>query len=326
MRAAARPGGEIAAAFAMLTAIPVRNTSRDATGAAAYGVVGAVVGGLGGLVMVALGEAVPTMAAVLAVGAMALASGAIHLDGLADTTDALLARDVAQAEIARKDPAIGSGGVIALIIVLAAQVTALASLAVLSGGSGPVVAGLACVAAGAVSRALPVIVVLLRGDAVSRVGLGAWFAERVSVVDGVSAAISAVVMSVIAGLLVGAIAFSAAANGPSRTGSGPTGSSPMTALSHSVRPSIRTGSSGSVWASAATRSVPTSMVGQSAGRSRRWRSIRSSISGSPGQAVARNHARPPAASRRVAARPNRLLPLRVPPRARIRGLATSPPS
>ena len=139
-----------------------------------------MVGALGGLVMIVLGEAVPTLAAVLAVTVMAVVSGAIHLDGLADTTDALLARDAAQAEIARKDPAIGSGGVVTLILVLAAEVTALASLAVLPGGSGPQVAALACIAAGAASRALPVVVALLRGDAVSRVGLGAWFAERVS--------------------------------------------------------------------------------------------------------------------------------------------------
>jgi len=209
MRAAAKPGGEIAAAFAMLTRIPVRSSSRDATGAAAYGLVGAVVGALGGLVMVALGGPVPTLAAFLAVGAMAVASGAVHLDGLADTTDALLARDAAQAEIARKDPAIGSGGVVTLIVVLGVQVAALAGLAVLPGGSGPVVAGLACVAAGAVSRALPVVVVLLRGDAIGRVGLGAWFAERVGVVDGVIAATSAVVVAAATAALVGAIAFGA---------------------------------------------------------------------------------------------------------------------
>ena len=187
MRAAERPGGEIAAAFAMLTPIPVRSSSRDATGAAAYGLVGALVGALGGLVMLAVGDAVPTLAAVLAVTVIALVSGAIHLDGLADTTDALLARDAAQAEIARKDPAIGSGGVVTLVLVLATEVTALASMAVLPGGSGPQVAALACIAAGAASRALPVVVALLRGDAVSRVGLGAWFAERVSPVDGVVA-------------------------------------------------------------------------------------------------------------------------------------------
>jgi adenosylcobinamide-GDP ribazoletransferase len=210
VRAAAGPGGEIAAAFGMLTRIPVRSSSGDATGAAAYGLVGAVVGAVGGVVMVVLGDATPTLAAVLAVGAMAVASGAVHLDGLADTTDALLARDAAQAEIARKDPAIGSGGVVALIVVLAIQVAALASLAVLPGGTGPVVAGLACVAAGAVSRALPVVVVLLRGDAIGRVGLGAWFAERVRALDGISATVSAALVAVVAGLLAGAIAFGAA--------------------------------------------------------------------------------------------------------------------
>ena len=209
MRAGERPGGEIAAAFAMLTTIPVRGSSGDATGAAAYGLVGALVGALGGLVMIAVGDAVPTLAAVLAVTVIALVSGAIHLDGLADTTDALLARDAAQAEIARKDPAIGSGGVVTLVLVLATEVTALASMAVLPGGSGPQVAALACIAAGAASRALPVVVALLRGDAVSRVGLGAWFAERVSVVDGVVASLTAAVVAVIAGVLVGAVAFGA---------------------------------------------------------------------------------------------------------------------
>ena len=44
--------------------------------------------------------------------------------------------------------------------------------------------------------------------------------------------------------------------------------------------------------------------------------------GRPRQAVPRNQARPSPASRRVVASPNRLLPLRVPPSARIRGLAT----
>jgi adenosylcobinamide-GDP ribazoletransferase len=193
----------------MLTRFPVRSSSRDATGAAAYGLVGAIVGALGGIVMVVIGEPVQTLAAVLAVGAMAVASGAVHLDGLADTTDALLARDAAQAEIARKDPAIGSGGVVTLIVILAVQVSALASLAVLPGGSGPVVAGLACVAAGAVSRALPVVVVLLRGDAIGRVGLGAWFTERVGVLDGVIATASALLVAVTTGLLAGAIAFAA---------------------------------------------------------------------------------------------------------------------
>jgi adenosylcobinamide-GDP ribazoletransferase len=210
MRVSVRPSDEIAAAFAVLTRVPVRTSSRDATGAAAYGLVGAGVGVVGGLAMVTLGHASASLAAVLAVGLMAVASGAFHLDGLADTTDALLARDAAQAEVARKDPAIGSGGVVTLILVLGTQVTALATLAGVAGDRGPLVAGIACVAAGAVSRALPAVVVLLRGDVVSRVGLGAWFAERVRPVDGAIATLTASVVAAGATWMVGAIAFGAA--------------------------------------------------------------------------------------------------------------------
>ena len=59
---------------------------------------------------------------------MALVSGGLHLDGLADTVDALLAPDPARAELARRDPRIGAGGAAALILVLGTQVAALASL------------------------------------------------------------------------------------------------------------------------------------------------------------------------------------------------------
>ena len=41
---------------------------------------------------------------------MAVVSGAIHLDGLADTADALLAPDPAAPRPLAQDPAIGSGG------------------------------------------------------------------------------------------------------------------------------------------------------------------------------------------------------------------------
>ena len=52
-----------------------------------------------------------------------------------------------------------------------------------------------------------------------------------------------------------------AATAPSRIGSMAGTSSPSSVLSHSVKPSMRAGSSGSVSASAAARSVPTSTVG-----------------------------------------------------------------
>lgn len=195
-----RGAREIAAAFGMLTRIPVGRVGPDVTGAAAYALVGTVVGGLGAVPLVLLGGAVPALAAVLAVGTMALVSGGVHLDGLADTTDALLAPDPTRAETARKDPAIGSGGAVALILVLAAQVAAMASLV---SDAGSVVAGLACVAGGAASRTLPVVAVLFRGDTPSGGGLGTWFADRVSGVDAATAITTTILVAGLTGALAG---------------------------------------------------------------------------------------------------------------------------
>ena len=191
---------EIVAALALLTRIPVGRSPADATGAAAFALVGALVGGLGAVVMVLLGGPVPTLAGILAIGTMALVSGAVHLDGLADTADALLAPDRTRAEAARKDPAIGSGGTAALILVLAAQVAALASLAT---GAGPVVAGLACIAAASASRTLPLVAVRIGAGVAPPDGLGAWFAERVAGIDTAIAITTAALVIGFASLLAG---------------------------------------------------------------------------------------------------------------------------
>ncbi|MEO8438172.1 MAG: hypothetical protein ABI562_06900, partial [Chloroflexota bacterium] len=60
-RGTARGLGQVAAALAMLTRIPVPAHPRDLTGAAAYGLVGALVGALGGVVMLVLGGTIPTL-------------------------------------------------------------------------------------------------------------------------------------------------------------------------------------------------------------------------------------------------------------------------
>lgn len=197
----------LAAALAMLTRIPAGRSSGDATGAAAYGVVGALVGAVGLIPLVVLGGAVPPLAAIVAIGAMAVVSGGVHLDGLADTADALLAPDPTRAEAARKDPAIGSGGATALILVIAAQVAALASLVT---EAGPLVAGLACVAGGAASRALPVALVRMRGGAAVRSGLGSWFADRVGRADVLLAVAGVAGVTIAAGLLDGSVVVPAA--------------------------------------------------------------------------------------------------------------------
>ena len=195
---------EIVAALALLTRIPVGRAPANATGAAAYGLVGALVGGVGALVLVLIGGTVPLLAAVLAIGAMALVSGAIHLDGLADTADALLAPDPTRAEAARKDPAIGSGGTVALIVVLAVQAGALLGLMT---AAGALTAGLACVGAGAASRTLPVLAVRMAAGGAPQTGLGAWFAERVSGIDAIVAIVTAIFVTGLAGLLAGSLAL-----------------------------------------------------------------------------------------------------------------------
>ena len=154
--------------------------------------------------MVVLGGTTPVLASILAIATMAVVSGGIHLDGLADTADALVAPDASRAEAARKDPAIGAGGAAALILVLAAQVAALASLA---SEAGQVVAGLACVACGAASRTLPVVAVLIRGGTATRGDLGTWFAERVRRADAAITIVTTALVTALAGSLAGTIAL-----------------------------------------------------------------------------------------------------------------------
>lgn len=199
----------IRAATTLLTRLPVRGPIVDSSGAAVFPLVGAAVGVTGATVLLllgALGE--PVLGAVAAVGIMALVSGGLHLDGLVDTADALMAPDPERAEAARADPATGPGGVVALLVVLGAQVAALASL--LGAPDGPMVAAAACIGAAAVGRAVPVIGARLwrqraRGD-----GFGSWFAARVGAGEAGIALGLATVVAVVAAAVVGSIALGSA--------------------------------------------------------------------------------------------------------------------
>ena len=88
---------ELAAAFGLLSRLPTARLAPGGTYADpsvsvwAYPLVGIVVGAIGGIVY-ALAAAIgvpPTIAGVLAFAALALATGAMHEDGLADTADGL---------------------------------------------------------------------------------------------------------------------------------------------------------------------------------------------------------------------------------------------
>jgi adenosylcobinamide-GDP ribazoletransferase len=202
-RATGMPGrvvAEVRAAVALLTRLPMRTAGVDATGAPAFALVGAGIGVLGAVPFVALGPSEPLLASVAAIAVMALASGALHLDGLADTADALLATDGARAEQARKDPAIGPGGAVALVLVLAAQVAALSSLT----AAGPVLGAAACVVAGTVSRAVPVVLSRLVTSRRPRAGgLGGWFIDRVGTLDAVAAVVTGVAVVALAAVVAG---------------------------------------------------------------------------------------------------------------------------
>jgi adenosylcobinamide-GDP ribazoletransferase len=96
-----------------------------------FAVVGGVVGlGVGG-VWWAAGEVwPPVVAAVLAVSADAALTGMLHLDGLADSADGLLPPLPRERRlVVMSAPDVGAFGVVVLVLVLAARVSALAALA-----------------------------------------------------------------------------------------------------------------------------------------------------------------------------------------------------
>ena len=96
-----------------------------------FPVVGLVVGAVVGLVWWGAGRIWPAaVAAVLAVAADAAVTGGLHLDGLADSADGLLAPVDRERRLAiMRDPRVGVFGAVALIVVLFARTSALAAVA-----------------------------------------------------------------------------------------------------------------------------------------------------------------------------------------------------
>lgn len=93
---------------------------------------GALAGAASGVVLVlggAAGREAGLLAAVAGVAVLAATTGALHLDGLADTADGLGSRRAApEALEIMKRSDIGPMGVVSLVLVLASQVAALASV------------------------------------------------------------------------------------------------------------------------------------------------------------------------------------------------------
>jgi adenosylcobinamide-GDP ribazoletransferase len=199
-------------ALSLFTVIPAGAGGDLDEGAAARAVfwlpaIGAGLGlaGAGAMVFVAAGELSPgrqLLGAALAVALLALATGGLHLDGLADTADGLGSRRTADQalEIMRR-PDAGPFGVATLVLVLLIQVGALASLP----RGWPGAAGL--VLAAVTSR---VAVVLATGSPSARPsGFGALVAGRTSAAARAATVAGLLGAVVAAGLALGGVAAAA---------------------------------------------------------------------------------------------------------------------
>jgi adenosylcobinamide-GDP ribazoletransferase len=159
------PGASVraaAAALSFLTVIPVGRIvaldARDvARGAALFPAVGAGVGALAGAIALALHSWLPAFpAAGVAVAAMVLVTGALHVDALADTLDAAGGRTRERALEIMRDSRLGTFGASALALDLLLKVGAVAALLTRGGLLSTLFA------AGALSRAAsPPLAVLL---------------------------------------------------------------------------------------------------------------------------------------------------------------------
>jgi adenosylcobinamide-GDP ribazoletransferase len=94
--------------------------------------------------------------------------------------------------------------VVALVLVLAAQVAGLVS--VMTTGA-IAVAVVTCIAAGAASRTLPVIVAWAGRGRGPAAGLGAWFLARVGPIDLAAAVLTTAVVTAIGASLAGSVAI-----------------------------------------------------------------------------------------------------------------------
>jgi adenosylcobinamide-GDP ribazoletransferase len=194
---------DIFAGFALLTRLPLRASeaalARGAAAAWSWPLVGAVLGGIAGLiavVLMALGLPA-SVAAGLCLGLMVVMTGGLHEDGLADTADGFWGGWTMERRLEiMKDSHIGSYGVIALILSLGLRWLAL-SLLFAAGLALP-----ALIAVGALSRG--VMPALLHALPFAREG---GLSRSVGRVPFDTAVLGAVVAAVLALLALGLAAL-----------------------------------------------------------------------------------------------------------------------
>jgi adenosylcobinamide-GDP ribazoletransferase len=159
-RSGFRPFAEILVSLRFLTRIPVPfiNTLDPPSLARSmrfFGVAGAIIGALNGLILVAFSwlQLPSMMAAALTCGFGLILTGALHEDGLADSSDGLFGgRDQERRLLIMKDSRIGTYGASALILAILLRLSAYMTLLVLPG----YIVIMLLAATGAFSRAMVV--------------------------------------------------------------------------------------------------------------------------------------------------------------------------
>jgi adenosylcobinamide-GDP ribazoletransferase len=164
------------AAVSFLTAVPVGRSARLEDGdrlrdgTVVFPAVGAAVGAATGAIAWATVLVLPPLpAAILGVGAGALLTGALHLDGLADTADGVGASLAgADPSAAMHDPRLGVFGGVALALDLVLRISVLSALVV--GPRFPFEA----IAAGALGRTAAILALATTPYTGGAGGTGAW--------------------------------------------------------------------------------------------------------------------------------------------------------
>ena len=163
--------------MSFLTVLPFANADGSAgerLGRAYFPAIGALIGLVAGIVfVVTTAVSTPLLGGAVAVAVLCVVTGAIHLDGLADSADGLLASGDAERRLTvMRDPRLGSYGVVAIVVVLVLDVAALASM--------PTGRGIAAlVIAGALSRLATLsVIAFVPYVRTSGLGVAAWDARR----------------------------------------------------------------------------------------------------------------------------------------------------
>ena len=165
------------AAVSFLTVLPVANADGspgERLGRAYFPAIGALIGFVAGLAYVLMSAlSSQLVGAAVAVALLAVMTGALHLDGLADSVDGLMSHgDVTRRLEVMRDPRLGSYGVTAVVVVLLLDFAAIASMSPLRAIAGLVIAG-------ALSR-LATVAIIAFVPYVRAAGLGvaAWDSRR----------------------------------------------------------------------------------------------------------------------------------------------------